>query len=127
MGGTLEKGEYDVLTTQYNPPATDLSNYASKSNLTFTGTQNAGVIVASWLSHVDSNTNCNRYYDKIHNINDRYNNSVNYLTPEQQNVFNNWVGITTGETLGVGGEVGLTLWSRKLGTIETHTRKTLLL
>ena len=35
---------------------------------------------------------------------------MNDLTTEQQSAFNNWVGSTTGESAGIGGEVGLTLW-----------------
>ena len=35
---------------------------------------------------------------------------MNHLTTEQQSAFNNWVGSTTGESVGIGGEVGLTLW-----------------
>ena len=110
MAGTLTKGGYGVPTTQYTPPATDLSNYAPKYN-TFTGTLSAGTIAASFLSYVDSTTQAaTDVMTEIHTINERYNNSVNHLTTEQQNAFNNWVGSTTGESVGIGGEVGLTLW-----------------
>ena len=109
MAGTLTQGGHNVLKTQYSPPVTDLSNYAPKSNPTFTGT--AGGIAASSLSYVDSTTQAaTDGMIEIQTINDGYNNSVNHLTTEHQHVYNNWVGTTTSETVGVGGEVGLTLW-----------------
>ena len=71
MGGTLTQGGYDVFTTQYTHP-------------TFTGNLDAGTIAASSLSYVDSNTQAaTDVMTEIHTINDRYNNSVNHLTPEQ--------------------------------------------
>ena len=51
VGGSLTKGGYDVLTTQYTPPVTDLSEYAQKSGADFTG--NVGV--TGTLSQLDYN------------------------------------------------------------------------
>ena len=50
--GNASEGGCNVLTTQYTPPATDLSSYAPKSNPTFTGTVSACCIAASSLSYV---------------------------------------------------------------------------
>ena len=55
VGGSLNKGGYEVLTTQYTPPVTDLST-VTHPNLTFTGTVSAGTIAASSLSYVDTTT-----------------------------------------------------------------------
>ena len=49
--GSLTKGGYDVLTTQYTPPLTDLSEYAQKSGADVTG--NVGV--TGTLSQLDYN------------------------------------------------------------------------
>ena len=37
MTGALIKGQYDVLITQYTPPATDLSGCAKLNIVAFTG------------------------------------------------------------------------------------------
>ena len=109
--GNVSVSGYNVLTTQYTPPATDLSSYAPKSNPTFTGTLSASAITANSLSYVDTTTQvATDVMTEIHTINERYSNSVTHLTTEQQSAFNNWVGSTTGESAGIGGEVGLTLW-----------------
>ena len=42
MGGSLTKGGYDVLTTQYSPPVTYLSGYAQKTGTAFTGNVSVG-------------------------------------------------------------------------------------
>ena len=71
----------------------------------------AGSIAGSSLSYVDSTTQAaTDVMTETHTINERYNNSVNHLTSEQQSAFNNWVRSTTGESVAIGGEVGLTLW-----------------
>ena len=50
--GNASEGGYNVLTTQYTPPATDLFSYAPKSNPTFTRTVSACTIAASPLFYV---------------------------------------------------------------------------
>ena len=42
VAGTLIQGGYNVLTTQYTPPVTDLSGYVQKSGTAFTGNVSVG-------------------------------------------------------------------------------------
>ena len=46
---------------------------------------------------------------QIQNLNSEINSCVNALTKDQSSVFNNWVGSTTGDTLGAGGDAFVSL------------------